>query len=340
MKLRLHGTEQKAVVQNVEQKKTGKGAALQQGSSSSTPQAAAGSLATDGKNRGKLPDVHQQPTGQDGKSAGRQQKKSFSLKSMFGFKKSEKTSAQIATSSAAAPEAGRTRRPTLGDLLAEPQAEDEPETAAPPAAARLTRSGGVKRHNLEDMNGRPMVKEGHSDSVPTHLKHQQLQNFNQMRQNMLSRINQPSCTTVSQTPVNIPGSHHEIEELPPTPPGSPETAHGAGETHGHGHGHHQQIEAHQPTAATSSGTSEITEEDDDSEFEQLNQQRLARERENPTQPPRLGVPTPISRKFQPTLSPIAESMLETESSIKPSSLQDVEAVYHSHRPTGHDADER
>jgi len=359
MKLRLHGTEQKAVVQNVEQKKTGKGAALQQGSSSSTPQAAAGSLATDGKNRGKLPDVHQQPAGQDGKSAGRQQKKSFSLKSMFGFKKSEKTSAQIATSSAAPPEAGRTRRPTLEDLLAEPQAEDEPETAAPPAAARLTRSDGVKRNSLGDMNGRPMVKEGHSDSVPTHLKHQQLQNFSQMRQNMLSRINQPSSTTASQTPVNIPGSHHEIEEeplslpatahipgshheieeeplsppttahipgshheieeLPPTPPGSPETTHGAGETHGHGH--HQQIEAHHPTAATPSGTSEITEEDDDSEFEQLNQQRLARERKNPTQPTRLGVPTPISRKFQPALSSIAESMLETESSIKPSSLQ-------------------
>jgi len=318
MKLRLHGTEQKAVIQNVEQKKSGNGAALQQGCSSSTPQAAAGSLAADGKNRGKLPHVHQQPTGQDGKSTGRQQKKSFSLKSMFGFKKSEKPSAQTATSSSAAADIGRIRRPTLGDLLAQHEVDNETETAAPSAAARLNRSDGVKRHNPDDMSGRQRVTEGHTDSVPTHLKHHQLQNFSQVRQNILSRMNQPSPTG-SHTPINIPVSHHEIEELPPTPPGSPETTHGSGETHGHGH--HQQIEVHQTTTATPSGTSEITEEDDDSEFQQMHQQMMARERENPTQPPRLGIPTPLARKFQPTLSPIAENMLETESSIKPSPLQ-------------------
>lgn len=74
MKLRLHGAEQKAVVQKTENKTTGKGAALQQGSGSSTPQAAAGSLATDGRNRGKLPNVHQQDTGEDGSSPARQKK--------------------------------------------------------------------------------------------------------------------------------------------------------------------------------------------------------------------------------------------------------------------------
>lgn len=290
MKLKVQGTEQKAIVQNVEQKKTGAGAALKQGSSSSTPQAAAGSLATEGKNRGKMPDVRQQPAGQDGKSAARQQNKCFSLKSFFGLKKSGKASAQAAAPSAPASGASRPHRTTLGELLA------RPETETPTAHSSRADS--------------------HDEAVPAHLKQQQLQNFSQMRQNMLGKMGQPSSSAPAHASLNIPGSHHEIEELPPAPPGSPGAANASPEAQGR----HDRTAAQQPTASAAAHT-DIAAEDDDSEFEQLHQQRLARERENPVQPPRLGVPGPITRKFQPTLSPIAESSLETAGSLKPSPLQ-------------------
>lgn len=56
---------------------------------------------------------------------------------------------------------------TLRDLLARDDGETQHEAAAPDAA-RLTRSGGVKRRNMDDMAGRPMVKGGSGeDKVPT-----------------------------------------------------------------------------------------------------------------------------------------------------------------------------
>ncbi len=280
MKLRLHGTEQKVAVQNVDRKTTGAGASLQQGSSSSTPQAAAGSLVTEGKNREKMPDIRQHSSGQAGKSAARQQKKAFSLKSLFGAKKADKTPAQANASTAS--ETGQPRRPTLGDFLAEPESDDPAETPAPPAAARLTRSGAVKRQSLADMQGRPMIKEGHGEALPTHIE-QQRQNFSQMRQNMLNRMGLSASSSSGQAPAPLPASPHETD-APPLPP---------------------------------SGTSEITEEDHDSEFEQLHQQRLARERKNPTLPSTPGTHAPFTRKFQPTLPPIAESMQEAEAAVTP-----------------------
>ncbi|AXF77194.1 AvrE-family type 3 secretion system effector [Erwinia tracheiphila] len=158
MKLRLHGAEQKAVVQKTENKTTGKGAALQQGSGSSTPQAAAGSLATDGRNRGKLPNVHQQDTGEDGSSPARQKKKSFSFSRLFG-KKSSKSSSQPATTSA--PENVRGKGNTLRELMA-----NDGESHDQPAGASLTRSGGCRRSSLEDMAGRPINKTGISGQQP------------------------------------------------------------------------------------------------------------------------------------------------------------------------------
>nr|QVN30073.1 AvrE [Erwinia psidii] len=449
MKLRLHGTEQKATVQKTEHKTTGAGARLQQGSSSSAPQVAAGSLVTDGKNRGKQPDVHQQSSAPDGSNPARQQKKSFSLKSLFGGKKSSSSTAQTATPPAA--ETSRARGNSLRDLMAQETAQEQ-ESAAPPQGASLTSSGGVRRQSLEDTAGRTQVKEsrdgqqppqhglaesaprrgstlgdllarpggeteasvteggprltrsgggrhqnlagadghqggaeppasgqgprltrsgggrhenlaglnghqggaeppasgqeprltrsgggrhenlaglnGHQggaeppasgqeprltrsgggrhenlaglngrpgvngESTPVQQK-QQLHNFSQMRQNMLNRMGQTSSSGTNRPAASLPASHHEIEEAPLSPVG---------------------------TTATHSGTSEITEEDGDHEFEQLHQQRLARERENPIKPPRLGVATPPSVKFKPRLDTIAESALEG-TSMKLSALQ-------------------
>jgi hypothetical protein len=67
------------------------------------------------------------------------------------------------------------------------------------------------------------------------------------------------------------------------------------------------------SSAVPSTPSEITEENDDSEFEQLHQQRLAHELNSPLPPPNGSV----APRFQPTLSPIAENMPEeAESSQK------------------------
>ncbi|WHU90646.1 hypothetical protein [Pantoea agglomerans] len=60
------------------------------------------------------------------------------------------------------------------------------------------------------------------------------------------------------------------------------------------------------SSAVPSTPSEITEENDDTEFEQLHQQRLARERNNPLPRPN----GPVARRSQPTLTPIAENMPE------------------------------
>ncbi len=149
MKLTLHGTEQKAVVHTAGERTAGPGRALQQGSSSTTPQAAGGSLAADGKNSGKMPKVRQQSAVQDGSRVGQQQNRGFSLKSLFGWKKSAATSAPPAAVAA------QHKGTTLRDLLMADRAAEQ-ETEALPAAAHLTRSGGVRRQSLQDMVGRPV----------------------------------------------------------------------------------------------------------------------------------------------------------------------------------------
>ncbi|CCG85929.1 AvrE-family type 3 secretion system effector [Erwinia piriflorinigrans] len=261
MVLKLQGTEHKAAVNIAAHSPVGPGAALQQGSSSSSVQTAAVSLAEEGKNRGKMPKVRQQSVATDGSSAAHQQKRSFSLKGLLGLKKSAKPVPQ------AQPAATHGKGTTLRDLLAREESATHHE-AASPAAARLTRSDGVKRQSVDDMAGRPMVKgDSGGSKEPTQQIQHQLNNFSQMRQNMLSKMDHPSSS------------------------GTAAPAHSA--------------------------PAEITEEDDDSEFQQLHQQRLAREQENPPQPPRLGVATPLAARFQPKLSSIAESVHEGTSTTPP-----------------------
>ncbi|TSH78319.1 AvrE-family type 3 secretion system effector [Pantoea sp. paga] len=137
-----------------------------------------------------------------------------------------------------APETGRVRRPTLGELLAQPEDNGSPEMRSSP--------------------------------VSPHLK--QLHNFSEVRQSMLNRMGQSS--SAGKTALTEP--------------------------------------AEAPASAVPSTPSEITEENDDSEFEQLHQQRLARERNNPLPPPS----GPVARRFQPTLSPVAQSLPKAEASQK------------------------
>ncbi|WP_168394442.1 AvrE-family type 3 secretion system effector [Erwinia amylovora] len=296
MELKSLGTEHKAAVHTAAHNPVGHGVALQQGSSSSSPQNAAASLAAEGKNRGKMPRIHQPSTAADGISAAHQQKKSFSLRGCLGTKKFSRSASQ------GQPGTTHSKGATLRDLLARDDGETQHEAAAPDAA-RLTRSGGVKRRNMDDMAGRPMVKGGSGeDKVPTQQKRRQLDNFGQMRQTMLSKMAHPASANagdrLQHSPPHIPGSHHEIKEEPVGSTSKATTAH--------------------------TDRVEIAQEDDDSEFQQLHQQRLARERENPPQPPKLGVATPISARFQPKLTAVAESVLEgtdtTQSPLKPQSM--------------------
>ncbi|HDU5650185.1 TPA: AvrE-family type 3 secretion system effector [Klebsiella aerogenes] len=286
---RVHGTEQKAAIQQVAlTSQATPGVVLQQGSSSTSPQNTALSLADEGKNRGSIPKVHQQSSAVDGSSPALQQKKSFSLKSLLGLKKSAKP---IPTVPASSGNPAASQKVSLRDLLAQEGAESS--SAVGDAPARLTRSGAVKRQSLDDMKGRPMVK-GHDQPeapVSSHQRQQQLHNFSQMRQVMLNKLTPaPSSTPHVTETVNIPGSHHEIEEE-----GTPSSS------------VRQDTASHDESAAV----------DGDNEFQQLHQQRLARERDNPRKAPALGVETPLSAKFQPTLAPIMESPLEGESALPP-----------------------
>ncbi|MCK8431418.1 hypothetical protein, partial [Erwinia amylovora] len=99
----------------------------------------------------------------------------------------------------------------------------------------------------------------------------------------LSKMAHPAsanaCDRLQHSPPHIPGSHHEIKDEPVGSTSKATTAH--------------------------ADRVEIAQEDDDSELQQLHQQRLARERENPPQPPKLGVATPISARFQPKLTAVA-----------------------------------
>ena len=234
MKLSGHLTEQKTAVQNVELIVHHAGTTLQQGSSSSAPQAAGELLTSEGKNRGKMPNIRQYFKGENKKDAARQQKKSVSLKNLFTFKKSAKSPEQTSNATPSTPGTGSVRRPTLGELLAQPEDNDSPETPSSPVD--------------------PDVR-------------QQLHNFSNMRQSMLNRM-RPSSSLAGKTPLTEP--------------------------------------AEAPASAVPSALSEITEENDDSEFEQLHQQPLAPERNNPLLPPN----GPVPRRFQPTLSAIAENMQE------------------------------
>ncbi len=266
MKLSGHLTEQKTAVQNVERTVSDAVKTLQQGSSCSAPQAAGGLLTTEGKNRGKVLNIRQYFKGENKKDAARQQKKSVSLKNLFGFKKSAKSHEQTSNAIAKAPETGRIRRPTLGELFALPEEDDSTEPLSSPLARRLTRSVGVRCDSMKELQGRPALGADQGKAVDPHVK-QQLHNFSKMRQSMLNRMGQSSSSAVKKTL---------------TEP------------------------AEAPASAVPSMLSEITEENDDNEFEQMHQQRLARERNNP-----LPWPSgPVASRFQPTLTPIAENMPE------------------------------
>lgn len=149
--------------------------------------------------------------------------------------------------------------------------------------ARLTRSAGVRRQSLDDMAGRPMAKgESHAPESTAQQRQEQLHNFSQMRQAMLNKINHPEQAATSVAPAK---RHHGADQPQPA----------AGPLH---------------TEDTLSGA-------DDDEFNQLHQQRLAREQASPPKPPRLGEATPVTAKFQPRLAPIVESVLEGLSAVPP-----------------------
>ncbi|MEN0616099.1 AvrE-family type 3 secretion system effector [Klebsiella indica] len=290
--LRIHGTEQKAAIQHVASTShAASGMTLQQGSNSSSPQNMALSLAEEGKRSGAKPQIRQQSTATDGGTPARQQKKSFSLKSLLGLKKSAPPtpamSASNRTTKASSPKV------SLRDLLAQESAESSSPTVK--ESARLTRSGAVRRESLGDMAGRPMTKvddDQQEAPVSGHQRQQQLNNFSQMRLATLNKLASTSSSPFQAVnTVNIPGSHHEIKE-------DTESSSTVGRA----------AASHDESAAVES-------DDDDSEFQQLHQQMLARERANPYKAPALGVETPLTAKFQPKLATITESPLEGESSL-------------------------
>lgn len=340
MKLSGHSTEQKTAVQNVERTVYDAGTRLHQGSSCSPPQAAGGLLTSEGKTRGKMPNIRQYFKGENKKDAALQQKKSVSLKNLFGYKKSAKSLEQTSNATATATETGRIRRPTLGELFAQPEDDDSTEPLFSSLTRRLTRSVGVRLESMKELQGRPVLSADQDEAVDPHVK--QPRNFSEVRQSTLNRMGQ-SSSSAGKTPLTEPAEAPASEtgrvrrptlgELlaqpedngspemssSPVPPDFKQQLHNfsgvrqkmlnrMGQSSSAG-----RTPLTEPAEAPASAVpSEIKEENDDSQFEQLHQQRLAPERNNPLPPPN----GPVARLFQSTLSPVAQSLPKAEASQK------------------------
>lgn len=281
MRLNLHATEKKTTVQNVENPNNSTIPPLQQGSSSSAPQAAGGTLASEGKNIASMPAIRQHLSADGENGAARQKNKSFSLKNFLGFKKTTKAPAQPTNPGSNVPESSRIRRPTLGDFLAQPEQDGEIQAPHPSAASpRLTRSPGVRRHSVEDMRDKPVAKADPRETSAINIKHQ-LNNFNQMRQNILSKT-RPFSQGATTSSV---------------------------------------MDARAPLPAIPSTTSEITEEVDATQPEQQLPQRHLDARENPSRILKTGRDVTSIHRFRPTLPAIAENTAETEANRRIQPLQ-------------------